>query len=94
MSTRAPRARKAHGRSEIWDDAALVRDVRRVQKKLGQRLHALRHERGLTQEVASERAHLSLVQVSRIETGDSNVTIASLVALARAYGVELPELFE
>jgi transcriptional regulator with XRE-family HTH domain len=33
------------------------------------------------------------IHLARIEYGQANVTLATLVALARAYGVELQELF-
>jgi len=39
-------------------------------------------------------ARVHAVSLSRIENGDTNVTVATLVALALAYGVELVELVE
>ncbi len=56
-------------------------------------MRSLRRERSLTQTVAAERAGLHAVQISRIEAGAINPTLATLTALATAYGVELVELF-
>jgi transcriptional regulator with XRE-family HTH domain len=53
----------------------------------------LRKEAGLSQEVAAERAYLSPKQLRRLELGQANGTIASLIACARAYGVTLADLF-
>lgn len=52
---------------------------------LGQRLAALRKERGLTQTEAAERSGLSRPTLSRAERGE-NPTLQTLVRLLRAYG--------
>jgi DNA-binding XRE family transcriptional regulator len=82
-----------HGRSETRDRPALVAAARRERRRLGKRLRAIRAERGLTQAKAAEAIGVHPVHVSRIETGDANVTIDTLVALAVAYRVELRDLF-
>ncbi|MFI5302797.1 MAG: helix-turn-helix domain-containing protein [Polyangiales bacterium] len=64
-----------------------------MKTRLGQRLRRLRHAVGLTQQEAAERTGMHIVQVSNIETGKQNVTIGCLVALAKAYGVEMVDLF-
>ena len=63
-------------------------------KRLGLRIRALRDERALTQEKAAERAHLDPKHWQEIEAGRINVTVASLVGIARAFKVKLAELFE
>lgn len=68
--------------------------VDRALKRLGKRVRALRQERGLTQEQAAERAALDAKHFQAIEGGRTNVTMASLVGIARALGVRLAELFE
>ncbi|MGH7286097.1 MAG: helix-turn-helix domain-containing protein [Polyangiaceae bacterium] len=67
--------------------------IRRASKKIGARLRALRTERGLTLEMAAERAGLHDKHVQRVETGETNMTIATLIALTRTYEVDLVELF-
>jgi transcriptional regulator with XRE-family HTH domain len=54
----------------------------------------LRTERKLTQAEAAEAVGVHPVHVSRIESGEANVTIGTLVALAIAYRVALRDLFE
>lgn len=66
--------------------AALVR-------RLGKRLKALRTERGLTQAAAAGKAGITLGHLQVVERGTGNPTIAVLAALARAYAVDVPELF-
>jgi transcriptional regulator with XRE-family HTH domain len=70
-----------------------VRALRREQEKLGGRLRALRVERGLTIERAAERSGLHDGYLGRLERGQSNVTLAVLVALAKAYSVTVDDIF-
>jgi transcriptional regulator with XRE-family HTH domain len=74
-------------------DPGLVRALHRAERALGQRLRDLRRHAGLSQEAAAERASLSPKQLRRLELGQANATLASLVACARAYGVTLADLF-
>lgn len=62
--------------------------------KLGKRIRSLREERGLTQEGVAGKAQLDAKHYQAIEYGRSNVTVASLVGITRAFGVTLSELFE
>jgi DNA-binding XRE family transcriptional regulator len=83
----------AHGRSEIHERRPLVRAIERERLRLGQHLRGLRTARGLTQAQAAEAAGVHPVQVARVEAGSANVTIATLVAFAFAYGVPVAALF-
>jgi DNA-binding XRE family transcriptional regulator len=91
---RSPKSRHDHGPSEVWERPALKRAIKREQQKLGLRLRALREKKGLMQEDAAEKMGVHAKHVSRMEMGDANVTIATLVAAAVAYGVPLKVLFE
>ena len=82
-----------HGRSEVRERAALGRVLAREQRRLGARLRNLRLARQLSQEDAAERIGLSAKHLRRIELGQSNVTLATLVALSVAYAVPVPALF-
>lgn len=62
--------------------------------RLGRRVRRLRNDRGLTQEDAADRASLDPKHFQAIEAGKINVTVASLVGIAKALGVTLAELFE
>ena len=48
----------------------------------------------LTQAQAAEAAGVHPVQVARVESGSANMTFATLVAFAVAYGVPLRALFD
>lgn len=77
----------------MWERAPLVAAIEAEKIRLGERLRALRLERGLTQATAAELAGLHAVQVARMESGAANPTIATVVAMARAYDVALSALF-
>ncbi len=62
-------------------------------RRLGRRIRALRIEAGLTQEAAAERARLDYKHLQAIEAGQSNVTVASLVGIAKALRVSVADLF-
>jgi ribosome-binding protein aMBF1 (putative translation factor) len=66
---------------------------RRELRELGQRLRALRQERGWTLEEASEQVGIDWRHIGRVELGELNVTIATLVRLAVGYGVKVGEFF-
>lgn len=83
-----------HGRSELRDRPGFKRAFERERKRLGKRLRKLRSERELTQEQAAEVVGLSEKHLRRIELGQANVTLATLVAFAQAFGLGLPELLE
>lgn len=99
MARRSPpkeseRAKFGHARSEIWERPALVAAIRREQRKLATRLRRLRAQQAMTQAEAAEKAGLHAVYVARVERGTANPTVASLVALAHAYGVSFGALFK
>jgi DNA-binding XRE family transcriptional regulator len=89
-----PSSRFGHGRSETRDRPALIAAAGRERRRLGARLRVLRTERKLTQAQAAEAIGVHPVHVSRIESGEANVTISTLVSLAVAYHVSLRDLFE
>jgi len=64
------------------------RDPRReILRRLGDRVRALRHQRGVTQEQLAESLNLSVAYVSLIERGGRNPPYTTVVAIARALGV-------
>jgi transcriptional regulator with XRE-family HTH domain len=80
-------------RSQIWANPRTARAVERELVRLGARLREVREARGWTLEQTAERESIHPVSLSRVETGSVNVTIGTLVAVTRALGVELVELF-
>jgi transcriptional regulator with XRE-family HTH domain len=71
----------------------LVRATEREQQRLGEKLRELRKMKGFSQEAAAERIGMSTKQLGRLERGEANVTLATLVACAVTYKVEMAELF-
>lgn len=61
-------------------------------KGFGKHVKELRNKRGLTQANLAFEAELSVSQVQRIEYGNHNLTILTLMALAKALEVEPAEL--
>ena len=61
--------------------------------QVGAAVRKLRADQGVSQELLAERAGLHAKYVSRVENRAVNLTLASLVALADALGVEVQTLF-
>lgn len=61
---------------------------------IGARIRAIRTGTGLTQAAVAERAGLVFETVSRIERGVISPTVGTLVGIARALGVGLPDLVD
>ena len=60
---------------------------------LGRRIQELRREAGYTQERMAERVEMLASNYARIEQGRQNVTVDTLVRVARALDVPIIELF-
>jgi transcriptional regulator with XRE-family HTH domain len=87
-----PRAKR--GPSEVKQRPQVMRALRQEQQRLAARLRGMREERELTQEQAAERIGLSIIQYGRLERGQANVSLATLVGVAAAFRVRVAELFE
>lgn len=64
-----------------------------LQKKLGQRIAALRKKRGLTQEALAEVIGCSVEFISLVERGVNAPSVAGLQGFADALKVEVRDLF-
>lgn len=51
---------------------------------IGKRIKAARTKRGLTQEKLAEHAHLSTSYIGKIETGDTKLSLQTIVSIADA----------
>jgi len=69
-------------------------DPDRVVKHLAARIALLRHERGLSQAAFAQTLRSTPQWVSQLERGTRSPTVHTLVKIANALGVTLPELFE
>lgn len=65
-----------------------------ITSKVGERIRALRLQRGLTQEQLSERADLHNTYISQIECGEKNPSIVSLDKILTALNITYAEFFE
>ncbi|MBM4378870.1 MAG: helix-turn-helix domain-containing protein [Deltaproteobacteria bacterium] len=61
--------------------------------RLAARIRALREMRGLTQDAFAERCHISVSFASLLERGERSPSYETLVQVAEALEVPLPELF-
>jgi transcriptional regulator with XRE-family HTH domain len=68
--------------------------VERLQTALGRRIAELRSARGLTQEQFAERYGTSVRYFQEIEAGRENLTLDSLVRIARLLKVRVRDLFD
>jgi transcriptional regulator with XRE-family HTH domain len=62
--------------------------------RLAEKLATLRKRRDLTQEEAADRATIEVKHLQLLERGGGNPTLATLIALAKALGVEVYELLK
>ncbi len=60
---------------------------------VGREIKRLREERGWSMAKLAVEADMSVSGVSMIENGKRNLTTTTLAKLARAYGVEIADLF-
>jgi DNA-binding XRE family transcriptional regulator len=82
-----------HGASEVKAQPGVARAFERVRRQIGRRLRALRVELALSQETAAERIGIHAKHLGRLERGEVNVTVITLVGLALAYGTTVADLF-
>jgi transcriptional regulator with XRE-family HTH domain len=67
--------------------------VDEVRRTLGRRVRQLRKEQKLSQEQLAERCDLHWTHISGTERGQFNLTLNTLIRLAKGLGVTLTELF-
>jgi len=70
------------------------RAVKHLRSFLGQRLRALRKQRGLSQERLGERSGLSGKFIGEVERGEKSISLDSLYRVAVALKVPLRDLVD
>jgi len=63
-----------------------------IQRRVGERVRALRADRGLTQLRLAEQSGISRPSIANLEAGRQNVSLRQLCALALALGVGVEDL--
>jgi transcriptional regulator with XRE-family HTH domain len=66
----------------------------RVIKKLGKKIRTLRKEQNISQSQLSFESNIRINQIGRIERGEINTSISTIIAIAEALNVELKDLFD
>lgn len=65
-----------------------------IKKLVGDRIRALRKERGYSQERLADKAELHYTHIGSIERGEKNWSIETLVKVANGLNVEISVLFQ
>lgn len=69
-----------------------MRRAANPQPRLGAAVHALRKERGITQEALAHDAQITVGHLSMIERGNANPSWGAVVAIAEALKVKMADL--
>ena len=64
-----------------------------VQQRVGKRIRNLRKKRGLTQEKLAQLCGKNALKLSKIERGEVNLAISTIVHLAKALDITIARLF-
>jgi transcriptional regulator with XRE-family HTH domain len=68
-------------------------DLAKVQRFIGRRIAELRVQRSITQEQLAEESDVDARYIQRIEAGEINITVETLVRLANVLRVGVAEIF-
>lgn len=71
-----------------------MRNLQDLKTAIGQKVRALRNERGWSQEELAAHAETGISYVSEIENGKGNLTLQTFWQLAKAFEVEVKVLFD
>lgn len=75
-------------------DMLSKREEKEVLRKIGERVRELRIEKGLSQFELNVDSELSKNQIGRVERGEHNVSIITLIKIAKALQVEISEIIK
>lgn len=67
--------------------------MRLLRKLIGERIRAIRKQKGITQEELAEKAELMYQYISGVERGTRNISIDSLDRIIQALGIGYDEIF-
>ena len=69
-------------------------DPEELKRRIGRNLANARKEQGMTQEGFASAVETSIQWISRVERGEENLTITTLVKLSDALGLMVEDLLE
>ena len=67
--------------------------LQRVQRQFGKRIRTLRQNRGLTSEQLAKGCRVTTVKISKIEDGQVNIALSTMIHLSKRLGARLDRLF-
>jgi transcriptional regulator with XRE-family HTH domain len=62
-------------------------------RKVGDRVREIRKSKGISQEELGDRSSLHYTYIGKVERGEKNITLESLVKITKALEISLEELF-
>ncbi len=65
-----------------------------IKEQFGKRLKALREKNNMTQEKLEGETGIDRSYISGVERGKRNISIVNIEKIAKAFNIELSELFE
>jgi len=68
--------------------------LNRAQKRLGRRIAALRRQKRLSREQLGKACGVSAIKMQKLEAGDVNASLSTMIRLARQLGINLHRLFQ
>src|SRR4051794_10272092 len=77
---------------EARDMAEIAKDAEPIDARVRRRLRELRTEQGLTLQQVSERAHIDISMLSRLESGKRRLALDHIPGLAADLGVSADDL--
>lgn len=69
-------------------------DPEELKRQIGQKLASARKDQGMTQEGFADLVGTSIQWISRVERGEENLTITTLVKLSDAVGLTVEDLLK
>lgn len=72
---------------------SLLEEQKETREKIGKRIRQLRRQIGLSQEKFANLHGIDRTQVSRLERGESNFELSTLVIIVRALDITIQEFF-
>jgi DNA-binding XRE family transcriptional regulator len=66
--------------------------IRKAQRKFGEKIATLRKQKGLTQEQLGEDCGITGTKIQKIENGEANPSLSTMIHLAERLGLRLDRL--
>lgn len=81
-------------RNPLGFRSRLASRFERVQRQLGKKIRTLRKKKGLSCEQLAKGCGVTVLKISRIENGQINLALSTIIHLSKRLGARLDRLFE